>query len=121
MARRRRYRRAGRRYASRIGRGARSIGTYRGKFGGFLKRGLIGDATQALGAGMLVQGVTNRVAPGATPYATLAAEYVAGGVGGMALAEGIKSFIGMPSVLGGLLGGLGLGGASQAAAPSEAL
>ena len=120
MARRRRYRRA-RRYASRIGRGASTIGRYRGKFGGFLKRGLIGDATQALGAGLLVQGVTNRVAPGATPYATLAAEYVAGGVGGMALAEGIKSFIGMPSVLGGLLGGLGLGGASQAAAPSEAL
>lgn len=108
-----RIRRRGRRIGRRASRGLRRIGAYRGKFGGILKTGLIGDTTQALGAGLLVGAVTDRVMPQVTPYATLGAEYLAGGVGGMALAEGVKTFIGMPSVLTGLLGGLGIGGTSQ--------
>ena len=101
-----------RRTFKRASRGIGRIGRARGKFGNILKTGLIGDTTQALGAGLLVGAVTDRVMPQVSPYATLAGEYLAGGVGGMALAEGIKSFIGMPSVLTGLLGGLGLGGSS---------
>lgn len=108
MARRRRSRRI-RRYASRAGSIVRRVGSARGKFGGFLKRGLVGDTTQALGAGLLASAVTDRVMPQATPLTTLAAEYAAGGVGGMVLAEGVKSFVGMPSVIGGFLSGFGLG------------
>ena len=104
-----RKRRSARRYARKASRGFRRIGAARGKFGGFLKHGLIGDTTQALGAGVLVGAVTDRVMPQATPYATLGAEYLAGGVGGMAIAEGIKSFIGMPSILSGVFSGI-LGG-----------
>lgn len=98
------------RYKTRTRTVVRRIGGARGKFGNILKRGLIGDTTQALGSGMLVSAVTNKVAPQATPYAALIAEYMAGGVGGMVLAEGIKSFVGMPSILGGILSGFGLGG-----------
>lgn len=100
MARRSRTRRVTRRARS----GIRRIGRGRGKFGNFLKTGLIGDTTQAIGAGKLVGLVTDRVAPQATPFATIGAEYLAGGIGGMVLAEGVKSFAGEPSILGQLTG-----------------
>ena len=102
------------RYKTRTRTVVRRIGSARGKFGNVLKRGLIGDTTQALGSGLLVSAVTNKVAPQATPYAALIAEYMAGGVGGMVLAEGVKSFVGMPSILGQFLQGFGLGGGQQA-------
>ena len=115
MPRRRstRVRRRVSRYGGSVRRVARRGGRARGKIGSFLKTGIIGDTTQALGAGMLASIVTNRVAPQFTPYATLGAEYLAGGVAGTVLAEGIKSFTGQPSILnslGGILGGGSNGG-----------
>ena len=92
-----------------VTRTVRRVSRGRAKFGGFLKRGIIGDTTSALGAGMLVGTVTNRVAPQATPFATLAAEFAAGGVTGMVAAEGLKSITGQQSILTGLIGGFGGG------------
>lgn len=114
MARRRfrRARSAGRRTVSTF----RSIGSARGKFGGFLKKGLVGDTTSALGAGVLVGAVADRAIPQYSPYIQLAAEYAAGGVGGMVLAEGLKAMTGAPSVLNGVLGQF-TGGGQMMSAP----
>lgn len=114
-SRRRGSNRRVRRYAGRAVSVGRSIGNYRGKFGAVLKRGLLGDTTSALGAGVVVSAVSDRVAPQFTPYATLAAEYAAGGVGGMVGAEAVKMFTGQQSILSGILGGFGLGGQPMAA------
>lgn len=95
---------------SRAASGFRRYTKGRGKFGGFLKKGIVGDTTSALGAGFLAQMIGDRVAPQATPFITVGAEYAAGGVTGMIIAEGIKSFTGQPSILNqitGLFGGLG--------------
>ncbi len=78
----------------------------RGKIGSFLKTGVIGDTTQALGAGYLASVITNRVAPQFSMYTSLGAEYLAGGLTGMALAEGIKYVAGGPSIISGLTGSL---------------
>ena len=102
MARRRTSRRS-----SRIRRGASSLGKARGKFGNFLRQGIIGDASSALGAGLIVSAVTNRVMPSITPYASLGAGYLAGGLKGAAVAELIKPMLGMPSILAGITGSLG--------------
>ena len=88
----------------------------RKSLGSFLKRGIIGDTTQALGAGMLVSLITDRVAPQATPFATLGAEYLAGGLTGTIAAEGIKSITGQPSILSSVFSGFGIGGSQ----PTEA-
>ena len=103
MARRRRVRRATRR----ISRGLGRIGSARGKFGTFLKSGTIGDTTQALGAGLVVGAVTDRVMPQITPFASAAGEYLAGGVKGMVIAELIKPMIGLPSILPNITSGFG--------------
>lgn len=116
MARRRRFRTSRRRVASRVSGGFRSIGSARGKFGGFLKKGLVGDTTSALGAGVLVGAVADKTVPQYSPYIQLAGEYAAGGVGGMVLAEGIKAMIGAPSVLSGVLGNF-TGGGSMMSQP----
>ena len=108
MAKRRRLTRR-----RRVSSGFRSVSRGRSKIGGFLSKGIIGKTTSALGAGMLVGLVTDRVAPQATPFTTLGAEYLTGGVTGMVAAEGLKSITGQQSVLSGLLGGFGLGGGSS--------
>lgn len=95
----------------------RTIGSARGKFGGFLKKGLVGDTTSALGAGVLVGAAADKVVPQYSPFIQLGAEYAAGGVGGMVLAEGLKAMIGAPSVLNGLLGNFGIGGGGMMTAP----
>jgi hypothetical protein len=100
-------------YRRRASSTVRRVSKSRKGFGSFLKRGIVGDTTQALGAGMLVSLITDRVAPQATPFATLGAEYLAGGLTGAIAAEGIKSITGQPSILGGILGGFGFGATSQ--------
>ncbi len=108
MARRRKstYRRRASSTVRRASRGRKSIGS-------FLKRGIVGDTTQALGAGMLIGTITDRVMPDITPFATLGAEYLAGGLTGTIAAEGLKSITGQPSILSGVLGGFGFGATSQ--------
>ena len=108
MARRRKtsYRRRARTTIRRASRGRKSIGS-------FLKRGIVGDTTQALGAGMLVGTLTDRIMPDITPFATLGAEYLAGGLTGTIAAEGLKSVTGQPSILSGVLGNFGIGATSQ--------
>ena len=91
----------------------RRVSKSRKGLGSFLKRGIIGETTQALGAGMVVSLITDRVAPQATPFATLGAEYLAGGLTGTIAAEGIKSITGQPSILGGVFGSLGFGSSGQ--------
>lgn len=98
----------------RFTRTVRKASRSRAKFGGFLKRGIVGDTTSALGAGMLVGTVTDRIAPAATPFASLAAEFAAGGVTGMVAAEGLKSITGGQSILSGMIGSFG-GGSQQEA------
>ena len=110
MARRKTsYRRRASSTIRRASKGRKSLGS-------FLKRGIIGDTTQALGAGMLVSLITDRVAPQATPFATLGAEYLAGGLTGTIAAEGIKSITGQPSILSSVFSGFGIGGSQ----PTEA-
>jgi hypothetical protein len=108
MARRRKstYRRRASSTIRRASKGRKS-------FGSFLKRGIVGDTTQALGAGMLIGTITDRVMPSVTPFATLGAEYLAGGLTGTIAAEGLKSITGQPSILSGVLGGFGFGTTSQ--------
>ena len=65
---------------------------------------------------MLVSLITDRVAPQATPFATLGAEYLAGGLTGTIAAEGIKSITGQPSILSSVFSGFGIGGSQ----PTEA-
>ena len=104
----------------RISGGFRRIGKARGKFGSFLKSGTIGDTTQALGAGLVVSAVTDRLAPQFTPFAAAGAEYAAGGVKGMIIAELIKPIIGLPSILPNITGGFGsLFGGAAASTPTE--
>lgn len=118
-AMRRKSRGRSRRIASSISRGAGSFNRGRAKFGSFLKKGIVGDVSSALGSAVLVGAVTDRVAPQFTPYAQLAAEYAAGGVTGMVAAEGLKSILGMPSIIGGVLNqGLGFIGGSQQQGPT---
>ena len=118
-AMRRKSRGRSRRIASSVSRGARSFSAGRSKFGGFLKKGIVGDVSSALGSAVLVGAVTDRVAPQFTPYAQIAAEYAAGGVTGMVAAEGLKSILGMPSILSGVLGqGLGFLSGSQQQGPT---
>jgi len=107
MAKRRRLSRR-----RRVSSGIRRVSRGRKSVGNFLTKGIIGKTTSALGSGMLVGLVTDRVAPQATPFATLGAEFLTGGVTGMVAAEGLKSITGQPSVLSGLIGGFGLGGQS---------
>ena len=108
MARRRKttYRRRASSSIRRASRGRKGLGN-------FLKRGIVGDTTQALGAGMLVGTITDRIMPDITPFATLGAEYLAGGLTGTIAAEGLKSITGQPSILSGVLGGFGFGSTSQ--------
>jgi len=87
-----------------------SISRGRSKITGVLTRGLVGKTTSALGAGIVVGALADRTVPQASVYASLGAEYLAGGVAGMVLAEGVKSFIGMPSILGQVFQSLGVGG-----------
>ena len=116
---RRKSSRHSRRITSSIRRGASSFSAGRSKFGGFLKKGIVGDVSSALGSAVLVGAVTDRVAPQFTPYAQIAAEYAAGGVTGMVAAEGLKSILGMPSILSGVLGqGFGFLGGSQQQGPT---
>ena len=112
--RRRRIGRSARRSYSRARSIGRSYSRGRGKFGNFLKKGLLGDTTQALGAGLVVGAVADRVAPQFSPYVQIGAEYLVGGVGGMVGAEAVKMITGQPSVLGGLLGGV-IGGQNNSA------
>lgn len=100
-------RRRTRRAVRRVGRGLRSIGKARGKFGNFLRQGLVGDAASALGAGLIVSAVTNRVMPSITPFAAIGGAYLAGGIKGAVVAELIKPMIGMPSILPSIMGGFG--------------
>lgn len=85
-----------------------SINRGQKKFGGILKKGIIGNTVSALGASQLISLVTNRVAPQATPFAVIAGEYAAGGVTGMVAAEGLKSLTGQPSILTQVMGNFGL-------------
>jgi len=106
----------------RISRGIRSFGRARGKFGSFLKKGLVGDATQALGAGLVVSAITDRIAPQFSTFAAPVAEYAAGGVRGMVVSQLIRPLIGLPSILPSITGGFGgLFGGSTASTPSEAI
>jgi len=97
----------------RVSSGVRRVSKGRAKIGGFLSKGLVGKVASSLGAGMLVGLVTDRVAPQATPFATLGAEYLTGGVTGLVAAEGLKSITGQPSILSSFIGGLGFGGGQQ--------
>ena len=107
MARRKTtYRRKARSTIRRASKGRKGLGS-------FLKRGIVGDTTQALGAGMLIGTITDKVMPSVTPFATLGAEYLAGGLTGTIAAEGLKSITGQPSILSGVLGGFGFGTTSQ--------
>lgn len=106
MARRRKTTRR----RSRVSSSVRRVSRSRGKLGGFLQKGIVGKVTSSLGAGMLVGLVTDRVAPQATPFATLGAEYLTGGITGLVAAEGLKSITGQPSILSNFIGGFGLGG-----------
>lgn len=90
----------------------RSVSRGRSKVGGFLNKGIVGKVTSSLGAGMLVGLVTDRIAPAATPFATLGAEYLTGGITGLVAAEGLKSITGQPSILSNFIGGFGLGSTS---------
>jgi hypothetical protein len=113
---------AKRRTTRRIKSGISRIGKARGKFGSFLKKGTIGETTQALGAGLVVSAVTDRLAPQFTPFAAAGAEYAAGGVKGMIIAELIKPIIGLPSILPSITGGFGsLFGGPTAGAPTETI
>jgi hypothetical protein len=110
------------RRTTRIRSGISRIGKARGKFGSFLKKGTIGETTQALGAGLVVSAVTDRLAPQFTPFAAAGAEYAAGGVKGMIIAELIKPIIGLPSILPSITGGFGsLFGGATAGAPTETI
>ena len=100
------YRRKARSTIRRASKGRKGLGS-------FLKRGIVGDTTQALGAGMLIGTITDKVMPSVTPFATLGAEYLAGGLTGTIAAEGLKSITGQPSILSGVLGGFGFGTTSQ--------
>ncbi len=93
---------------SRVRSAGSSIKRGQKKFGGILKRGIIGNTVSALGASQLISLVTNRVAPQATPFAVIAGEYAAGGVTGMVAAEGLKSLTGQPSILTQVMGNFGL-------------
>jgi len=115
-------RRRTRRVSRGIRRGIGRIGSARGKFGSFLKSGTIGDTTQALGAGLVIGAVTDRVMPQVTPFASAAGEYLAGGVKGMVIAELIKPIIGLPSILPNITSGFGgLFGGQTASTPTEAI
>ena len=93
---------------SRVRSAGSSINRGQKKFGGILKKGIIGNTVSALGASQLISLVTNRVAPQATPFAVIAGEYAAGGVTGMVAAEGLKSLTGQPSILTQVMGNFGL-------------
>jgi len=115
-------RRRTRRISRGIRRGVGRIGSARGKFGSFLRTGTIGEASSALGAGLVVGAVTDRVMPQVTPFASAAGEYLAGGVKGMVIAELIKPIIGLPSILPNITSGFGgLFGGQTASTPTEAI
>jgi len=96
--------------------------TGKGKVGSFLKTGIIGDTTQALGASMLVGSLVSKVAAPYAPVAALGAGYLAGGWKGAVVGEVVKHYLmGAPSVLGGLSGlipSLGGSGNGPVNAPS---
>jgi len=113
MARRTRSIKRVRRGFSRAKSGFKRFSSARGKFGGFFKSGLMGDAVSALGASTVTSAVASRVAPQYADLAGAAAGYATGGIGGMAISEFIKNSIGLPSIFA-RLGGLGfLGGGGQ--------
>lgn len=89
----------------RIRRGVRRVRSSRGfKFGG----GLLQKTELALGRGTLYGGAASKFAPQFAPLATLYGEYSGGGFEGLAINEFlVKPFLGIPSVLPGILGNLG--------------
>jgi len=109
MPRRTRARRVYRRARS----GVRRYAAGRGKIGSFFKRGVVGDSVSALGAGIVTQAAVGKVAPQASVYAGAAGGYLAGGVVGMIIAEGVKSYLGIPSILSNVSGLLGGGGSGN--------
>jgi len=95
---------------SRVRRAGSRISKGRNKITNLLTHGIVGKTTSALGAGIVVGSLADRTVPQVSVYASLGAEYLAGGVTGMVLAEGVKSFIGMPSILGQVFSSFGIGG-----------
>jgi len=95
-----------------VTRTVRRAASGRGKLGSFLKKGIVGDTVAAVGAGVVVGAAAQRVSPQIAPIASLAAEFLAGGVVGLIAAEVIKPFLGMPSILSGGLSNI-FGGGTQ--------
>jgi len=76
--------------------------------------GLIGSGVKAYGASAFTQILANRIGFG--QYGSIAgagAAYLAGGVTGLAVSEGIKMLAGQPSLITGISGNLGFGGGTQ--------
>jgi len=92
-----------RRAARTVTRTVRRAAGGRGKLGGFLKKGIVGDTIAAVGAGVVVGAAAQRVSPQLAPFASLGAEFLTGGVVGTIAAELIKPFLGMQSILGNVL------------------
>jgi len=107
VSRRRRTTRVARRVYRRTGRG---LGRIRSIFSG----GLIGSGVKAYGASAFTQILANRIGFG--QYGGIAgagAAYLAGGVTGLAVSEGIKMLAGQPSLITSLGSNLGFGGGTS--------